>query len=61
GLTDKIFEIFFREDQSSTQGEGLGLPMVRKMLTGMGGRIWVESEKDSGSKFFFSLPGKRDL
>jgi PAS domain S-box-containing protein len=58
GLADKIFEIFFREDRSAAQGEGLGLPMVRKMLTSMGGRIWVESKKDVGSKFFFSLPGQ---
>jgi signal transduction histidine kinase len=37
---------------------GLGLAISRRLLQGMGGKIWVESEPGSGCKFSFLIPMK---
>jgi len=58
----RIFERFYRADKERSRlsgGTGLGLAICRNAVTGMGGRIWVESPpKDAatGSIFFFTLP-----
>ena len=54
----RIFSKFFRTDRSvtGTAGTGLGLFLVRGLVAAMGGRIWVESEEGSGSRFTFDLP-----
>ena len=54
---DKIYEIFQRLNPENTDGEGLGLTIVRSILDRHGGNVYVESEPDKGSKFFVSLPG----
>lgn len=51
----KIFKIFHRINPKSTKGEGLGLHTVSKIIDKHGGKVWVESEPDKGSKFFVSL------
>ncbi len=51
----KIFQIFQRL-QPETEGEGLGLALVRRMVDRHGGRIWVESVLGEGSTFFVQLP-----
>lgn len=53
----KIFEIFHRLNPCNTGGDGLGLSIIRKILSRHSGKIWVESEPGIGSKFFISLPG----
>jgi PAS domain S-box-containing protein len=52
----KIFEIFCRINPDISEGEGLGLNIVKKILQRHGGKIWVESDEGKGSKFFISLP-----
>ncbi|MBK6344954.1 MAG: PAS domain S-box protein [Bacteroidales bacterium] len=43
-------------DKTGIEGTGLGLSVVKKLLDAMGGSIGIESEKDSGSTFWFELP-----
>jgi signal transduction histidine kinase len=55
----EIFDDFFRLPGSeSAEGMGLGLAIARRLLQGMSGKIWVESEPGAGSKFSFLLPLK---
>ncbi len=55
----EIFDDFFRLPGSeSAEGMGLGLAIARRLLQGMGGKIWVESEVGAGSKFSFLIPMK---
>lgn len=61
----RIFNSFTRLSARLTAGEpstGLGLAIVRKIVELHGGRVWVESEKGTGSTFSFSLPASaRDV
>jgi signal transduction histidine kinase len=53
----EIFDDFFRLPGSeATDGMGLGLAIARRLVGGMGGKIWVESEPGAGSKFSFLVP-----
>jgi PAS domain S-box-containing protein len=53
----RIFSKFFRGDGARAgQGTGIGLFLVRGLVTAMGGRIWVDSEEGRGSRFTFELP-----
>jgi two-component system, NtrC family, sensor histidine kinase KinB len=56
----EVFDDFFRLPQSEKQsdGMGLGLAIARRMVNGMGGKIWVESEPGAGCKFSFIIPLK---
>ncbi len=57
-----IFEEFQQLDGSTRRrhgGSGLGLAISRKFVELHGGRIWVESEVNKGSTFYFSLPTSR--
>ncbi|MEE9508143.1 MAG: ATP-binding protein, partial [Anaerolineales bacterium] len=53
----RIFDKFARvERKGRTKGLGLGLAFCRLAIEAHGGEIWVESEPDHGSTFFFTLP-----
>ena len=51
----EIFEDFVRVDRN-TSGMGLGLAIAKRLVQAHRGKIWVESEPKSGSKFIFLLP-----
>lgn len=51
--TDRIFDPFFT---TKTQGSGLGLPIVRKIVDAHDGRIDVSSGPESGTRFRVTLP-----
>ncbi|MDW7771937.1 MAG: ATP-binding protein [Desulfobulbaceae bacterium] len=56
---DKIFEAFAQVDSSHSRrygGTGLGLPISRRFVQLMGGDLFLESSKGTGSRFWFSLP-----
>jgi len=56
---DSIFESFIQvHDDPSISGTGLGLSIVRKLVDILDGSISVESTKDVGTTFTFSLPFK---
>ena len=52
---DKVFERFWQSTTTKKMGSGLGLSICKAIVEAHGGRIWVESELQVGSKFFFSI------
>ncbi|HPX96767.1 MAG TPA: PAS domain S-box protein [Thermotogota bacterium] len=53
---ENIFQLFHRLNPQKTEGEGLGLTIVKQIVVRNGGKVWVRSEINQGSQFYVSLP-----
>jgi signal transduction histidine kinase len=57
--TKSLFTTFHRIQRPETlniRGSGLGLYIAKEWTEAMGGKIWLESEINKGSKFFIAIP-----
>lgn len=52
---DRVFGLFNKLDPR-TDGTGIGLALVKRIIEVHGGRIWIQSELGKGSTFLFTLP-----
>jgi PAS domain S-box-containing protein len=58
-MTEHIFEHLYQvtdAGQAGRKGLGLGLHIAKELVTRQGGKIWVSSEPQKGSHFFFTVP-----
>ncbi len=56
---EAVFERFKQLDNYPDEGErgyGLGLSIAKQIVEGAGGKIWLESEVDVGTTFYFTIP-----
>jgi signal transduction histidine kinase len=55
----RIFDLFQTGNVNKNyESSGIGLSIVKNIIEEKGGRIWVESEKNKGASFFFTIPAE---
>ena len=52
---EKVFDLFYKLDPDS-EGSGVGLAIVKRIIEVHGGKIWIEPEEGKGTTFLFTLP-----
>jgi K+-sensing histidine kinase KdpD len=57
---DTVFEAFVRKARQRGRGSGIGLYAARRLVSAMGGRVWIEGNGYGGSRFVVALPAAEE-